>query len=371
MKPLIPILNITGALALFAGNPLAGQQSPEPAVAPAVAEAVDKARAEVDRQLQKAEAEAKQQIERARMEVEKVQKQLGPAVAAAAESYSGPKTAYTWNFLRPGRGRPGKPLVVRSSNLDPKDQADLAEDLTVMSHLLDKALREELGGSPKPRTAMGISVFFAPGPGGMRSLYLEGYGALFLLNVGFPLLPPPAKAEEEKPKTTSEWEEAWKELYGPHEGGKAGRAPGEPYSEERVNKLKDALLEALKNATNVRGLKPEESVTVCVFGGAPATTAKVKATVHREPNLGDVALLNLRSGGGPTRGTVMTIRVKKSDAEAFSKGKLNLDDFRKKARITAYVADTGEEGDNVIFGGSGAAGGFGGGGSGDDDDSPR
>jgi len=32
----------------------------------------------------------------------------------------------------------------------------------------------------------------------------------------------------------------------------------------------------------------------------------------------------------------MTIRVKKSDIDSFAKGKLTLDDFRKKASIVIY-----------------------------------
>lgn len=32
----------------------------------------------------------------------------------------------------------------------------------------------------------------------------------------------------------------------------------------------------------------------------------------------------------------MTIRARKSDIDAFAKGKINLDEFRKKAVITIY-----------------------------------
>jgi len=119
---------------------------------------------------------------------------------------------------------------------------------------------------------MGIDVFFAPSSNPMRSLYLEGYGALFLLNVGIPLLPPPAKAEPQKEKSPvdSNWDQARQELYGQRTEGKTVTGPVKEYSEEKVNRLKDALLEALKNATNIRNLKPNDSVTVCVFGGASA-----------------------------------------------------------------------------------------------------
>src|SRR5262249_51409321 len=42
-----------------------------------------------------------------------------------------------------GPGSPGQSLVIRSSELDPKEQANLEEDLAVMSHLLEKSV----GGS--------------------------------------------------------------------------------------------------------------------------------------------------------------------------------------------------------------------------------
>ena len=56
----------------------------------------------------------------------------------------------------------------------------------------------------------------------------------------------------------------------------------------------------------------------------------------------------------PPRGTIMTIRVKKSDVDAFAQGKLSADEFRTKAAITAYAGDTG----GWAGGGGGGAFGF-------------
>src|SRR5437867_2903400 len=122
-----------------------------------------------------------------------------------------------------GRGGPGRTLVIRTTHTDPKAQANLEEDLAVMSRILDKTLDQKLTEDHQQR-AMGIDVFFAPGSSPIRSLYLEGYGALFLMSVNFPLLPPPDKPEstKEKSDTDSTWEEAKRELYGqrdPNFGG--------------------------------------------------------------------------------------------------------------------------------------------------------
>src|SRR6266542_3854640 len=96
-----------------------------------------------------------------------------------------------------GHGGPVRTLVIRTSDTDAKAQANLEEDLAVMSRILDKALDQKLNVDHRQR-AMGIDVFFAPGSSPIRSLYLEGYGALFLLSVNFPLLPPPEKPESTK-----------------------------------------------------------------------------------------------------------------------------------------------------------------------------
>jgi hypothetical protein len=210
---------------------------------------------------------------------------------------------------------------------------------------------------------MGINVLFGPGSGSIRNLFLEGYGALFLLNVNFPLLPPPEKAQptKEKSETDSTWEEAKQELYGQSDAwaqvGKTLKfsmspAPQQEYDKDKVDDLTESLLEALKNATNIRNLKADESITVCVFGGV--SVAPGKTWLKRAPNATDAdrdeVLITEPGDGRPAYGTIMTIRVKKSDADAFAKGKLNLDDFRKKASITTYAGDTGGWSGGAVFG---------------------
>jgi hypothetical protein len=255
-----------------------------------------------------------------------------------------------------------KTLVIRSGDADPKTQANLEEDLAVMTRILDKSVEEKLGGQPSERTAMGINVAFAPVASPIRSLYLDGYGALFMLNVNFPLLAPPAKIEttKEEAPAGSAWEEAKREVYGSRADGKNAPAPAENYSEEKVSKLKDALLEALKDATNIRNLKPDDSITVCVFGGANVGSARGKAVVARtggssgntvELGAEETRLFNraVALSGPPSRGSTMTIRAKKSDVDAFAKGKLNADEFRKKAAITTYPGNANAGGGNSPF----------------------
>jgi len=60
----------------------------------------------------------------------------------------------------------------------------------------------------------------------------------------------------------------WDEEFGDNFKLKAfGREPQE-YDARKVENLKQALLEALKSATNIRHLKSDESITVCVFAAS-------------------------------------------------------------------------------------------------------
>jgi hypothetical protein len=269
------------------------------------------------------------------------------------------------NVIQRGPGSPGQSLVIRTSELDPKEQANLEEDLAVMSHLLEKTVGSSLGPQPQASSVLGVNVVFAPGHGPTRGLYLEGYGALFTLNVGFSLLPSPKNDEEkENPATDSAWNDARQEVYGQQRfDGKAVYVRGEEYDERKVNRLKDAVLEALKNATHIRGLKNDDSITVCVFGGGAALPMKVRA----ENKAGAPKPKEVYIPARPeSRSTILTIRVKKSDVDSFAKDKLNLDDFRKKAKITPYAGGPESSADVFVVGGGGGSfgrgGTFGGGG---------
>jgi hypothetical protein len=321
--------------------------------------------------VQAAQRQVEQQVANARQAIELAQAAAPPAPRAATAGASAtPGLALQQRLhtiVNKGRGGPGKALVIRTSDADAKAQANLEEDLAVMSRILDKTVSKKMDDDGANRF-MSINVLFAPGSGSIRNLYLEGYGALFLLNVNFPLLPPPEKPEptKEKSETDSTWEEAKQELYGQYDAwapvGKSlkfsmSAGPQQEYDKDKVDDLKESLLEALKNATNIRNLKADESIIVCVFGGvsaAPGKPGKARTWVKRAPNAPDAdledVLVTERDDGPPARGTIMTMRVKKSDADAFAKGKLNLDDFRKKASITTYAGDTGGWGGGFVFG---------------------
>lgn len=270
------------------------------------------------------------------------------------------ESLFTGHVVKIQRAAPGtvKSLVIRSSDMPPRAQSDLEEDMTIMAHILDKTLTDQSPDDQFGHVAMGINVSFVPGEASTRNLYLEGYGAVFFLNVNFPLLPPPAgkEAQKQSPPADSTWEEAREEVYG-QAGAKAWASPPE-YNAAKVAALKKALLDVLKNAANIRSVKSDELITVCVIGPssrAPMRVATVSGGAYGHSvgsgtggggNSGSVSgsgddeqrvwVTTSGNDDAPGNKTTLTIRVKKADCEAFASGKLTGDEFRQRASITIY-----------------------------------
>jgi hypothetical protein len=113
----------------------------------------------------------------------------------------------------------------------------------------------------------------------------------------------------------------------------------QPYDAAQVGKAKDAVIEALKNATHIRGLKADEFVTVVLQG-----TGDVLKTVRKTRGSGRVLEeMQMYANKGPVRNaSVMTLRAKKSDVDAFAKGKTDLETFKKKVTTAAYQRSSNE-----------------------------
>ena len=114
--------------------------------------------------------------------------------------------------------------------------------------------------------------------------------------------------------------------------------PGEEYSQEKVEKLKETLLDAIKNASNIRDLKADEFVTIWVGGSGNGSAGRVRFTKRNSPGAANVIVAD--QGIRPSRRTVLTLRASKGDIDAYAKGKFNRGDFEKRTRITTYTADS-------------------------------
>jgi hypothetical protein len=233
-----------------------------------------------------------------------------------------------------------RPVIVGGER-DAKANAALQEDLTVMMRILEKAAGAKDDGKA---TAMGIDVLSFGKTSGPRVFYIDGYGAMFVLNVKYPLLAPPRKDEQSQTneQTNTEWERAREEVYGRRtaaDESKFNPLAAEPFDADRVENLKTQIIDDLVNAKNIRSLKSEDHVTVVVLGGggtrmAVARRVEAHAPAGGRAGFGAVAM----TSPGPDAGaqTTMTLRSKKSDIDAFAKSKLTAEEFRKKVSVQVY-----------------------------------
>jgi hypothetical protein len=320
-----------------------------------VQRAVEQAKRASEKAVEQAKRATQQAARQAQRAMQLVQSRLSSGEAEAGESepledipVGNQNFDEGWNFAFNSSGRnPNQPLVLRTSDADATTVSNLQEDLSVMSRIVTKAVEREVGRDGGHEAALGIVLSTLPGGRHPQSLYLEGYGALFLVNVKFPLVAPPTKEDEKAEKSPdTTWEQTRRELNNQKAGtlrvwniNPAGDAPVE-YQAEQVETLKKELIETLKNASNIRGLKPEESVTIALVGSrSGAGVTRVKQTTNR--NTGRNIRKNERvtltdSARGAGRESVLTIRAKKADIDAYAKGTLDLSEFTKRTSTTAY-----------------------------------
>ena len=245
--------------------------------------------------------------------------------------------------LEGGAGASVAPLFIAAGEVEPGTVAESQEDLAIMSRILSKAAAR--GGESADPMALGIMLSSFPGLRRPQAMQLDGYGALFLVNVSFPLAAPADKAESQPDKpTNTTWEQARRELYGQK------RSPGDVFMYKRgsgrkpvtfepgrVERLERDLIDALKNGANLRHVKPEENLVVVVSstgGGGERGMHLVKAEVRR--GYGATTREEMVTGDGPAGASTMVLRVKKSEAEQFAAGKLGPDEFRKRVGVTVY-----------------------------------
>jgi hypothetical protein len=248
-------------------------------------------------------------------------------------------------------GAPPQTLVVPAADAEPAELAKIIQDMAIMSRILDKALgRESLATRSRLLTTYGQALSqlalvdvdgrLAGLPGQTQGVFLESYGALFLITVDFPLAAPAKKDKEEDKDPQTIWEKTKRELYGPGRSAatRAGnvadsRGAHKKYDAKRVEELTEALLESLENAANIRVLKPSDTVAIAVLGEAARPTALVQfGGAFTEQSPANV----LTWGLGAVRRTVLVIRAKKSDVDALAKGDMSLDELRKTATILTY-----------------------------------
>jgi hypothetical protein len=296
---------------------------------------------------------AQAERDRLKEEIDRYKTEIGRTAASFPPGFS---------FTTMGSG-PKRALVIRTTEMDAKTAAAAEEDLNVMGRILEKALYQT-GQDDNAGSAMGIKLFNFSGQGGAKYLQLEGYGAVFMLSVNFPLAGPSVKAEEDTNSndSNSTWDEAKRELYGQPGNGKRPGAAKVDYDPQRVEKLKDSLVAALKNASNMRAVKPDESVTLVVTSGGTGEGTVSAAYAYgqklAESIVGGIdgsggggggSSSGWSGGGNPVHvttksfttngnagGSTLVLSAKKADIDDFAKGKLSAAEFRTKAKLLVY-----------------------------------
>ena len=256
-------------------------------------------------------------------------------------------------------GSTGTVLVIPSGQTKTEDLLTINEDMSVMSRIFEKNIEQAqlttARGSIFVSRQNALSTLLGGGRGGIQSIYLQGYGALFLMKVDFPLTPPPDMQDDEKETIKAEkgdpvWQQMRREIYEPDKVDRRRRTdrPEEKYDPEKVENLKTTLIKALKHATNIRSLKPDESVVLTVTGIGGSTSAKIITTTRTGENQ---VLVQERDADGKTitrliQGTgkelndiglsspaILVIRAKRSEIDDFAKGNLDFDKFRERVQV--------------------------------------
>jgi hypothetical protein len=253
------------------------------------------------------------------------------------------------------------PVVIQFGSKGPEAIATMEDDLAVMTHIIDGAL--DRMGDDVPDEKMGVKLYYTSGGKSVRALYLENFGPLFMVKVNFPVhAPAVTEAKVPDEPDDSEWNRARRSVLGfPEDARWTGSSGGVPYEAERVEGLKKQLVAALKNASNMKEVKPEEYVTVTVFGSPAAVSGE--ATPERRssssgsssstsssstsrggqaPARGAVVVernkvTQLESARASSHGTILTLRLKKSDIDAA--GKDGADGLAKKAIVNTYAGN--------------------------------
>jgi len=246
----------------------------------------------------------------------------------------------------PGIGSLTKPvLVIPGKPMDRQAVEQAVEDLSVMSRILDK---NAFGEYYSVEGLGGVSLYYAyrvptwsatgptllfPSVGRVKPMYLGGYGAVFFIQVSYPLLPPP-EAPKEQPAAQPQdpvWAEAKRSVFEPQTRPVLPQGESEavePYDGQKVGDVKNALVVLMKHAANIRILEPAEWVAIVVQG--PAASAVRDA---RSPS----GMPTAQPAVAPTPGkTVMTLRATKADVDLYAKGQLNQEQFEQRLQAVTY-----------------------------------
>lgn len=237
--------------------------------------------------------------------------------------------------------------LIPGPNAAAEQMDDLATDLHVMCRIFDKEvllahgqIREDSFRSwvgVYPFSSVNSPSVLKSGSALTEALYVADYGVVFLMKSAFPLARPlGAEAQQsgqEKGDTDPVWRRTWRELYAPEDPRyKRGADETVAYDAEKVERLRTALLATVKHAANIRHLGDTDWVTVVVRGPRIQQQAYSRGRSGR----GNLFAIGDEAPAVPSPETVLRLRVRKADVDAFASRSLDKDEFKQRVDIVIY-----------------------------------
>jgi hypothetical protein len=271
-------------------------------------------------------------------------------------------------------------LVIPTTDVNSVEFAETAEDMQVMVQILRDAVTQ-------PQTAPGglpdYGAILGSDERRTEAFYLQGYGAMFVLEVEFSLSSPsqPRGGAEEgqEPVGDPVWRRARERLYAPPgatstvQSGSSARP--DSFS---LDQFTEDLVRTLRHAANIRHLPDDEWVIVTILGGGEPGSLRGPASPYgrfrgTDPYGSSYGGGGFVSGGGysygggssnpsgsggrwgfsgtvngsggvnmgrgaepTTVGTVLTVRTKKADINAFAESQISFDQFNQRTKTFSY-----------------------------------
>ena len=231
-----------------------------------------------------------------------------------------------------GGGRSTEPeavLLVPSPGMSEQQRRELTADLDIMCALFDRLLGD----------AGLTTCTWGPRVGryrrSTRSLYLPGFGALFFLEVGFPLIAPATtETSPDRETTDALWAEVRENM---RSQGRPGRHSTQRtrahYDNLKVESLQRMLHRAVTHCANLRQLAPDDQIIALAINASSTRTGGLYFDAagaygsYYSPS---------SASGGAAPADVLAVKTTKKEVDALARGQVSPADFQERVQTLTY-----------------------------------
>ena len=225
---------------------------------------------------------------------------------------------------------------------DEIDYTEMTEDLKVMCRIIDETMRETFENDYVK------GGFFRRA--GCQHLYLKGYGAMFLLDVRFPVAEKEMKVVKTEKKTDL-WEKHEREVRHQSQPEEAAWVVGKnkSYSKEKVDKLKEQLAYlGGEYGSRIGQLTLDDTISFVVFG-YPDYTIDLETDFLVEMHVVGDAMSHTRENLEEVRETLEEFREAITEKEKILKEAKEAAKETKELRKKIASQDSPDDADKVII----------------------